>query len=388
VIVASPTYFRLAAEFHGRAAHAGHPARGRAAAPSCAAAHAVTAMPLGRIDGETTANVGARCPGGVGSTNVVPERAQLLAEARSLDAEPRRGDVAAMIDAVHDGAATAECDVDVVCEDAARRLPPEGTDTCRGVPEPRWRACAATTPEAHRTGGRLGRQRLEAQGAAVHEPRQRHRAQPRADPERVSVAALEGCSTSLACSTRPRVCAEPRRMSSRFERLERAPSFEGGSSTSRGTLPHEDGDVVTRQWVVHPGSVAVVAHDGERVWLVRQPREATGDPDLLELPAGKLDEEGESPLECGKRELAEEIGKTARTWEHLKTYATSAGISDELCHLYLATELSEAPGQEIADERIDIEPRPLVELDAVIAECRDAKTLIGLQLLRVRMRAG
>jgi ADP-ribose pyrophosphatase len=178
-------------------------------------------------------------------------------------------------------------------------------------------------------------------------------------------------------------------MSSRFERLEARTLFQGKIvDVCEGRFRHQDGDVVTRQWVVHPGSVAVVAHDGEHVWLVRQPREATGDPDLLELPAGKLDEEGESPSECAKRELAEEIGKTAGEWEHLKTYATSAGISDELCHLYLATELSDAPGQEIADERIDIEPRPLAELDAVIDECRDAKTLIGLQLLRERMRVG
>ena len=59
----------------------------------------------------------------------------------------------------------------------------------------------------------------------------------------------------------------------------------------------------------------MVAHDGEHVWLVRQPREAIGEPDLLELPAGKLDEEGEAPLDCAKRELAEEIGKAAEHWE-------------------------------------------------------------------------
>ncbi len=176
-------------------------------------------------------------------------------------------------------------------------------------------------------------------------------------------------------------------MSSRFERLEARTVFEGTVvDVKEGRFRHEDGEEVTRQWVVHPGSVAIVAHDGEQVWLVRQPREATGDPDLLELPAGKLDEEGEGPLECGKRELAEEIGKAAGTWEHLTTYLTSAGFTDERCHIFLATDLRDAPGQEIADERIDIEPHPLSGLDEVIAECRDAKTLIGLLTLRERLR--
>jgi len=77
IVTASPTYFRIAADFHGRAAHAGiRPEDGRSAI--LAAAHAVVAMPNGRIDEQTTANVGS-IRGGVGSTNVVPERCRLLA---------------------------------------------------------------------------------------------------------------------------------------------------------------------------------------------------------------------------------------------------------------------------------------------------------------------
>jgi 8-oxo-dGTP pyrophosphatase MutT (NUDIX family) len=176
-------------------------------------------------------------------------------------------------------------------------------------------------------------------------------------------------------------------MSSRFDRLSDRGVFAGAIFDVReGTFRHEDGGEVTRQWVAHPGSVGIVAHDGEHVWLVRQPREAAGDPDLLELPAGKLDEEGESPLECGRRELAEEIGKAAERWEHLTTYFTSAGFTDEQCHIYLATGLRDAPGHAIEHERIDVEPHPLAQLDATIAGCRDAKTLIGLLLLRGRLR--
>jgi 8-oxo-dGTP pyrophosphatase MutT (NUDIX family) len=178
-------------------------------------------------------------------------------------------------------------------------------------------------------------------------------------------------------------------MSSRFERLEARTVFEGSIvDVCEGRFRHEDGEEVTRQWVVHPGAVGIVAHDGESVWLVRQPREAIGDPGLLELPAGKLDEDGESPLECGVRELAEEIGKAAATWEHLTTYFTSAGFTDEQCHIYLATDLSDQPGQEVAGERIDVEPHPLADLDATIAGCKDAKTIIGLQLLRARLQGG
>jgi ADP-ribose pyrophosphatase len=176
-------------------------------------------------------------------------------------------------------------------------------------------------------------------------------------------------------------------MSSRFERLHDRVVFEGKIvDVHEGTFRHEDGEEVSRQWVVHPGSVGIVAHDGDRIWLVRQPREATGDPDLLELPAGKLDEEGEGPLECARRELAEEIGKAADHWEHLTTFYTSAGFTNEECHVYLATGLHDEPGQEIEGERIDIEGVPLSELDATIAGCRDAKTLIGLLLLRDKLR--
>lgn len=114
VVVASPTYYRIAAEFLGRAAHAGiRPEDGRSAI--LAAAHAVAAMPLGRLDEQTTANVGS-IAGGVGSTNVVPARCRLLAEARSLDPERVEAAVARIVDALTDGAAAAECDLDLTTE--------------------------------------------------------------------------------------------------------------------------------------------------------------------------------------------------------------------------------------------------------------------------------
>lgn len=176
-------------------------------------------------------------------------------------------------------------------------------------------------------------------------------------------------------------------MSSRFERIDSETLFEGRIITvRRDRFRYEDGGEADREIVAHPGAVGIVAHDGESVYLVRQPREAVGSPDLLELPAGKLDEEGESPEESAKRELAEEIGKAADTWEHLHSFYSSVGISDEEVHVFLATGLSDVQKPEVEeDERIDLVAWPLADLDAAIAECRDAKTLVGLLELRRRI---
>jgi len=175
-------------------------------------------------------------------------------------------------------------------------------------------------------------------------------------------------------------------MSAGFERIDSSTIYEGRIVTVRqDRFRYDDGGEADREIVSHPGAVGVVAHDGEHVFLVRQPREAVGAPDLLELPAGKLDEEGEDPLETAKRELAEEIGKAAEAWEHLHAFYTSVGFCDEKVHVYLATGLSDVDQPEVdEDERIDIVAWPLAELDAAIAECRDSKTLIGLLELRAR----
>jgi ADP-ribose diphosphatase len=145
---------------------------------------------------------------------------------------------------------------------------------------------------------------------------------------------------------------------------------------------YDDGKEAEREIVEHLGAVGVVAHDGERVYLVRQPREAVDDPGLLELPAGKLDKEGESPLDTAQRELAEEIGKGARTWQHLTSFYTSPGFTNEECHLFMATDLYDESSEADEDERIEIVEVPLARLDQTIRDCRDSKTLIGLLWLR------
>ena len=168
-----------------------------------------------------------------------------------------------------------------------------------------------------------------------------------------------------------------------FERIESKTVWEGQIATVHvDRIRYDDGDEADRERVSHPGAVAVVAHDGERIFLVRQPREAVGESALLELPAGKLDEEGEGPLETAKRELAEEIGKGAKTWRHLTSFYTSPGFVEEECHVYLATDLFDHTADADEDERIEIVEHPLTELDAVIERCRDAKTLVGLLWFR------
>jgi ADP-ribose pyrophosphatase len=149
---------------------------------------------------------------------------------------------------------------------------------------------------------------------------------------------------------------------------------------------YDDGEESEREIARHPGAVGVVAHDGERLYLVRQPREAVDDPALLEVPAGKLDHEGESPLDTAKRELAEEIGKGADEWTFLTRFNTSPGFASEEVHLYLATDLYDEPAEAEDYERIEIVTVPLAEIDGAIAECRDAKSLVGLLWFRAYLR--
>ncbi len=164
----------------------------------------------------------------------------------------------------------------------------------------------------------------------------------------------------------------------------------GGKLVHRGpiasvrmeTFQYADGSRAIRQVVVHPGAVCVIPHDGRVLYMVEQPREAVEEPALLELPAGKLDVEGETPLECAQRELGEEIGKSAGDWRELKRFYTSPGFSNERVWLYLATELYDVPSKPTPGERIEVVEVPLEELDGAIARCEDAKSVIGLLMLK------
>ena len=150
-------------------------------------------------------------------------------------------------------------------------------------------------------------------------------------------------------------------------------------------VERSDGHRTTREIVEHPGAVAMLAWDGDRLALVRQWRHATGQV-LLEIPAGTL-EPGEHPAETARRELAEEVGLAAASWVEGPRFYTAPGFCTELMHLYLATGLAEATAEADADELL--EPAWLVLPDALAAiddgRITDAKSIVGIGWLARRL---
>jgi ADP-ribose pyrophosphatase len=139
-----------------------------------------------------------------------------------------------------------------------------------------------------------------------------------------------------------------------------------------------------REIVRHPGAVAIVAVDAERrVTLVRQLREAARKP-LLELPAGTR-EPGEEPLATAKRELVEEAGLGGGEWRLAASFYSTPGFSDELVHVYIAVGVERTERARQEDEEIELVRVPDGELESLLPQIEDAKTLAGL-LLYLRER--
>lgn len=131
---------------------------------------------------------------------------------------------------------------------------------------------------------------------------------------------------------------------------------------------------------------------GPEAICVRQFRAAVRR-EMLELPAGKLDVEGEDPDAAMVRELAEEIGRRPARLLKLATFWNSPGFCTELTHVYLALDLEECepPEPAKAEERhMSIETVSLADVDRLVAtgEIADAKTIIGLCLADRRLRGG
>ena len=152
-------------------------------------------------------------------------------------------------------------------------------------------------------------------------------------------------------------------------------------------------DVTVERWgehereiVEHPGAVAIVAVDDEgMVTLVRQRREAARK-QLLELPAGTL-EEGETPLESARRELEEETGLTGGNWRELAGFYTTPGFCREYMHVFAAEDVTSGEASPEDDEDLELVRWPVSDIAERMSELEDAKTLAGL-LLYVRDKVG
>ncbi len=187
IVLASPTHHRIVADFAGRAAHAGvRPQDGRSAI--AAAARAIAVMRLGRIDPETTANVGT-ITGGT-AINVVPERCTIAAEVRSLDETKAEQLATEMIDHLHDAANAAECDLDLTVKRMFKGYRTKARAPQVVLAEAALRACGYA-PEHIVTGGASDANSLEAEGFPCTNLADgtQHNHEP---TERISVDALEG----------------------------------------------------------------------------------------------------------------------------------------------------------------------------------------------------
>jgi len=141
----------------------------------------------------------------------------------------------------------------------------------------------------------------------------------------------------------------------------------------------QNGNRAKREVVVHPGGVGIVAvTDEKKVVMVRQYRYPMEE-ELLEIPAGKLDDR-EDPFECAVRELSEETGYTANKWVNLGKMYPSPGFCRETLYLYLATDLQSGEMHLDHNELLSVEEIPLDELVDLVMhnKLQDAKSVIGI----------
>jgi ADP-ribose pyrophosphatase len=156
-------------------------------------------------------------------------------------------------------------------------------------------------------------------------------------------------------------------------------------NVDRVRLPN--GVEVDLETIRHPGAAAVVpVKDDGTVVLIRQFRHAAGGY-IYEIPAGKL-HSGEDPLDCASRELEEEVGYQAKSFELLSSIFTAPGFADEVIHLYKATGLTTGRQQLDQDEVLEVVEMSLAEAINKIIDgtIRDAKTIVGLQAVYIQQQ--
>ena len=151
------------------------------------------------------------------------------------------------------------------------------------------------------------------------------------------------------------------------------------------TVKLPNGVTIDLETIRHPGAAAVVPmKDDGTVVLIRQFRHAAGG-FIYEIPAGKLSP-GEDPLHCAARELEEEVGYRAASFELLSSIFTAPGFADEVIHIYKATGLIKGRQQLDHDEVLEIVEMPLSAAMGKIVDgtIRDGKTIVGLQAVYIR----
>jgi len=150
-----------------------------------------------------------------------------------------------------------------------------------------------------------------------------------------------------------------------------------------------NGHTIARDYIDHPGAVAILAMDDQkRVMLIQQYRHPIRQREW-ELPAGLLDIENEDPLVAAQRELAEEVDLQAGTWSELITFHTSPGGSNEVLQVFLATDLSATPTFEREEEEADIVQRwvPLADVVAAVLSGDLKNSILIVAVLAAHARA-
>lgn len=173
--------------------------------------------------------------------------------------------------------------------------------------------------------------------------------------------------------------------------LEKKVLFEGRIiNLRRDTVLLPNGATATREVIEHPGGVCVAALDDEdNVLMVKQFRYPYREV-ILEVPAGKRDKGGEDPLECGKRELKEETGATAKEYVYLGELYPSPGYCDEIIHLFAAKGLTYGETCPDEDEFVEVEKIPLDTAVQMVlnGEIKDSKTQVCILKLKALKEKG
>jgi len=173
-----------------------------------------------------------------------------------------------------------------------------------------------------------------------------------------------------------------------FELLDTEILLKGRAFTiRRDTLKTPDERITKFDIIEHHGSVVIMPlNERGELLFVRQYRHATGG-ELLELPAGTLDDPGEPPEHCAAREIREETGFAAGKLKRLGEFYLAPGYSTEFMVVYLATDLRHDPLQADEDEFLSLEAIPLREAyqRAERGEVPDAKSLAALLLARPQL---